>query len=419
MLSNILHTLFTRFLSAFINIAILIAISQFLGAQGKGWHSWWILNLTLTMILSNFIGGSALVYFSSRFSVRSILWPSYIWGITSAILTTLILSYFGKLESTYLFHFLLLSILETFFSIHLFIIQGQNQIRKMNYLQFLNLFVFLAVFIAVYLLEKKGIQSILVAFYISKIAIVCLSLFWVFAIIMNDHHKHSISTRKLFSFGLVLQIANAAQFLNYRFSFYMLESIDPTLSYLGIFSNSIAMAEGVWIVSKSISSVHYAEVSNSKNKTIALNNTLRLIRLTSIVAISLMAILFLFPSSFYTWLLGKDFSEVKLLFMILSPGVLFFSISGMITHYYAGIGINKYAMQAALIALLITLVTGVYLIPLYTLKGAALVNCLSYSLSTLYLIGVFKYKNNTPFSQFFIKKEDFFLLRQKAKEFIC
>ena len=63
-------------------------------------------------------------------------------------------------------------------------------------------------------------------------------------------------------------------------------------------------------------------------------------------------------------------------------------------------------MRAALLGLIVTLVTGYILIPKYHYYGAAIVNSLSYLVSTIFLIGIFWKKYPFSISDLIVKKQD-------------
>jgi len=415
MFKKIAHTISVRFLSALVNLIIVVITSRYLGAEGKGWYSWWILNITFTMLLSNFIGGSTLVYFASRTKLTSLLMPSYIWGIISAFLIAFFLLSIQKLESSYLTHFIFLSILETFISIHLFIFQGKNKIKWLNWFQFSSLLLFAIPFALLAFLGQANIKAVLLSFYIAKLLTLVLTVIFLYRLIKLDTLLETLNLNRLIRFGITLQIANIAQFLNYRFCYYILKDIDPSLFYLGIFSNAIAISEGIWIISKSISAVHYAEVSNQQNQQKSVQSTLLLMRLTSVIVIAGIITLLCIPAYVYPWLLGPDFALTKTLLYWLSPGIFIFSLSGIVSHYFSGIGKNIVPMAASLLGLCCTILLGYSIIPTYTLKGAAAVHSISYTLSTLLLLVVFMKKYDIHLKQIIPTIQDFIKLKQALK----
>lgn len=406
MVKNVLHTLFVRVLTALVNLLIVVLTSRFLGAEGKGWYSWWILNITFTMLLSNFVGGTSLVFFVSKYQLKPILKVSYLWGGLSAFIVTLFLFSIGKLEMEYGIHFLILSVLETGISIHLYIFQGKNKITWFNWFQFSSILLFCLAFILFSLLGKQNREIVVYCFYLAKSLTLILSIFYLIKLVSTDSEKKKLPLKKLVQFGTTLQIANIAQFLNYRFSFYFLENLKNGLFYLGIFSTAVSIAEGIWIFSKSVSAVHYAEVSNSKDQSKSINSTIKLLRVTIFVVTIGIILIMCVPSNTYSMLLGSEFKDVKGVLILLVPGIFIFSLSGMVSHYFAGIGENQYAMRAALLGLIVTLVTGYILIPKYHYYGAAIVNSLSYLISTIFLIGIFWKKYPFSIADLIVKKQD-------------
>jgi O-antigen/teichoic acid export membrane protein len=108
--------------------------------------------------------------------------------------------------------------------------------------------------------------------------------------------------------------------------------------------------------------------------------------------------LFVFPDEFYSFLLGKDFHQVRSILFALAPGIIFLGSSVTLSHHFAGTGNYKINAMASLCGLAITFTVGLVVIPTYGFIAAAWVSSFSYFVSTLILVIVFLRQTKTKFS---------------------
>jgi O-antigen/teichoic acid export membrane protein len=118
------------------------------------------------------------------------------------------------------------------------------------------------------------------------------------------------------------------------------------------------------------------------------------------------------PESFYTWLLGKDFTGAKSIMMYLSPGVLSISFSTVISHYFSGLGKQRVLLLANLSGLTVTLATCYYFISTYGTVGACYATSLSYMAQATVLTILFMMKNRLGWMSVFYFRNS---LRQARK----
>jgi O-antigen/teichoic acid export membrane protein len=207
-----------------------------------------------------------------------------------------------------------------------------------------------------------------------------------------------------------MQFGTFFQMLNYRLSYYIINRFfGPGL--LGVFSVGTQVSESVWIVGRSAATVHYARMSNTDDMDYACNLTLVLIKGVACVTFLLLIIMVLIPQSVYLWLFGAGFEDAKKVVLILAPGMLFTSITMIISHYFSGIGMPKYSMYGSAVGLVMTLSVGFILIPVIGIKGAALTTTFSYLVCMIYLFVIFIRKTKIRYSDLKIYRSDFLLLR--------
>jgi len=102
-------------------------------------------------------------------------------------------------------------------------------------------------------------------------------------------------------YGIMNQVAHITQMLSFRLSYYVLDHYHGEAA-VGVYSNGISLAESIWMISKSISLVQYARISNTRERSEAAKLTVRLIKFSVAASLIILIPLMLVPSSFYTFL---------------------------------------------------------------------------------------------------------------------
>jgi O-antigen/teichoic acid export membrane protein len=87
----------------------------------------------------------------------------------------------------------------------------------------------------------------------------------------------------------------------------------------------------------------------------------------------------LIPAELYSMIFGKDFSQTKEIILFLSPGILAIAVSNIIGYYFAGINKLRILNVKAIIGLIFTVVSSLYIIPKWGIRGACIVTSISYS----------------------------------------
>src|SRR3954464_34152 len=107
------YTFFNRFFIAILNFLTIIITARYLGAEGRGIISLFVLNLTVIFMTGSFIGGPGLVYLVPRHDPSKLLNASYLWTLVSSIVVALLLFVFNLVEPNLLIHLILLSIIQS------------------------------------------------------------------------------------------------------------------------------------------------------------------------------------------------------------------------------------------------------------------------------------------------------------------
>ena len=415
MLKKILQTISTRMIVAAISFAIVVFTTNFFGADGRGEISLFVLNLTLVSMFS-LVGGTSLVYLTSRVKPENLLLPSYFWAFNTSIGITALLWFVGLQDIRFIYHLGLLALMESLTQVNLQLVLGDNRIGRYNLVQFIQVVVLMiALSVAYFVFNLDGIEAYIAAFYASRIYSTVHSLSSIYSLLGFESPRAIranfwLNLKNLFSYGWVIQTANIAQLLNYRVSYWLLEKLLPEkgTQLVGIYSTGINLAEAVWILSRSISTVQYAEISNTRDDAYQVDLTVGLFKLNTLITFLCMLPLLLVPASWFEWIFGKgeNFDQIQLVLTFLFPGIIANAAAGSLSHYFSGVArysVNTYGSAAGLV---VTLVTGTLFIPKYGLAGAAAAASASYSVALFYQWAIFLKKENVNWKLFLLNEND-------------
>ena len=413
MLRNILSTIFTKGFVALINLAILLVSSKQLGGDVRGQISLLILNIAIIQLVNEIYTGYALVYFIPKYSLRKIYFVGVLWTVISTLLCILILTLLflsiGNGMKEHWIHLVILSFMIILHSFHGVIILSKERIKVYNFLNFFQPFLLLStLLIIIFYTGLKTVDSYIIALYVSFGVSLILSGLQMLKLFRSDKTADKPFEPKLIvKNGFYNQLANLSHMLSNRYNFYLLGNT----VMVGIYSSSSSLIESVWIISGSVSPIILTYIANSKNTSGNSQITYLLAKLCFLLSSICVLVLFFIPVEFFTFLLGKDFSNTKIVMLYLSPGILFISFSTIISHYFAGLGKQKYIVVANGFGLLATIITSPIFISRYQLIGACYATCLSYFIASCILVILFMKENKLSVMSLFRLKDDLRILK--------
>lgn len=385
MLRKIIGTTGTRVFTSVVALLVLVINSNYLGSEGVGTIGLIIFSILLVIMVSNFVGGSALVYLAPRHLAMNLLLPSYVWAMLMAVACTLALHLFDLLPAGFFIHILLISLIEALTSANLNMLVGKERIKPYNIIAMFQYIALLLVVILFYmLLGQAEVMSYVWAMYIS----VGLAMIMSFVAVSRYFGEFRIaetgaSVRAMFRFGSYVQTAGLLHLLNLRLSYFFIDSWVGR-SALGVFDVNSKINDGIWLPGRSIALVQYSAISNSDDPEYARSLSLSLWKVLIMVTMAMTLVFALLPAGFYTMIFGKEFSEVKRVLLLMIPGVLAMASNTIFSHYFSGRGKHYMNTIGSGLGLLLTVAFGVWLIPSYGIVGAALTASISYVLVSIY-----------------------------------
>jgi O-antigen/teichoic acid export membrane protein len=383
--SNIKSSIATKLIVAGINFLLVILSVRYLGASGRGEISFFITVLATIQLFSEIINGPTIIYLSTRLSIKNQLIISFLWSLTISVIAYFI-GEFLSLEDS-----LLLAVCSLQFSLTstcLMLLQGNHRIKLYNVLLLVQSFILLSLFTFLVLKVNKDYHSFIYAFFFSwNIPFIISLLILSTTLLKNEKKSESFTTtfKQMFHKGIESQSGNMVSFFNYRLAFYIIAFIDPGKTMLGIVSTGFAIAESILIISNGLSTIQYPLIAKKATVDEAKTITANYLIICFWCSILGLITLNLIPAEFYTSIFGKDFSSIKTILLIISPGILFLNLQNTICQYFNGLGlyiINTIGSIIGLASLIFFSISGYA----YGIYGLCLAVSLSYAILCFYML---------------------------------
>jgi O-antigen/teichoic acid export membrane protein len=381
---NTTLTIVTKFIILLANFTLVVFTTRIWGSEGRGEIALVFANISVITIFSNVFCGSTVAFHAPRLQRDFLLSVSFSGAILISFSGAIIFSaLFGFQYFWPLFLIALLLSMTTSISIYWL---GNKNIKNYNVLTLLNPLLILISLAAIYFVFKRTIlASVYQAYYFGT---GCLLIIGIAGLSMNNSFKipaYSFTGFKsIFNYGVNNEFNYFIQFLNYRLSYYFIAKI-LGLAQLGVFSIVVSISEAVWIISRSMSVIHFSNVVNSDDQLKNRHETIAFAKQSLWISLLVLASAVLIPRSLYQYVFGDEFGDVKIFVIYLIPGVIAIAVSNLYGHYFAGIGKLNILRNKSLIGLGATLVLLPFLITKYHLTGVCITLNISYMISSLYL----------------------------------
>ena len=388
--ASVLATRVTLFVIAF---ATSILLSRLLGPDGKGTYVAIVTLPGMLAALGMFGLPAAVNYFAGRgSSVRSLARSAYLFtavlsvvllGIAWFSLPALELSILkaARDNDTLLRVIILvvpLGILSAFGGA---ILYGRQAVRAYNLIQIalaLVTLVSVAVLVGALRLGVTGaVAGTLLVSAMTAIAVMAA----VYRLGRAHPDGPPAALRGLMSYGARSYPASMAGFFNYRADTYVLQAVvlnaNTAANMLGLYSMAVTMAELVFYVPDSITTIFLPHVAGSAPED-AHRMVARVGRLTTLLTVALAVCLV--PVAWVgIHLVLPKFVDCLPAFIVLLPGVMSLSVAKVMTSYVAGRGRPGLVTFGTCVALVLNVGLNIFLIPMYGIVGASLSSLISYT----------------------------------------
>jgi O-antigen/teichoic acid export membrane protein len=403
MWKKVLATIATRYLVAFLNLLLIIVNAKVLGRGGMGLIGVIYASANIAFIFNSVLCGNTIVYYMNRYHYRFVVWPAYVWAFVGAALACALMSCFGLLPEGYGAAIYGLSVLQSLVAIHSRVLLGEGRIRSFNITFMIQggllFFVLLYVY---YVAGRRDASGYLLGLFLTQGVAWAASL----ALLLLPPRRGKAADgrpapasvvkmlREMFAYGLWGCADNLAEGLTARINYFLIQRLGG-YGQVGLLDAGTKIAESVWHISRSISSISYSEVARTADTRTQRQMTLRFLKWTScIMTLAMLAIWFL-PEWIYTdYLFTAEFHGVRRVIRALSVGIVALGSNSILSHHFIGTGKVKYSAACSCIGLLVLLLAGCFLIPAHGVYGAALSTSIAFTSMLLFSLVMFAARNS-------------------------
>lgn len=364
-----LLSIFNRGFGLLASLLLVIMNLHFVQVEGQGVIALINFGILILATLSQFIGGGALIYLIPRLGDQKIAFPSLLWIVVSATITGGLLFF---LNAPFIAYTIALGILQSLFVMQQMILLGKEKIASYQIILFTQSFSSLAFVALFYFLTDWGVMAFISGQIWSFILTAVVGLYLTSNTWKNLELRISkIDIQQTIKLGGYAQLGNIFHLGNQRSYLYFLENIGlEGKVFAGVFSILMYVAEALWAVVKSLSSILAARVAQTSdfNNHDSLTKRYLLLGLstTTIGAVVFM----LTPNSWIEKLVDFNVAFLKEGFFFLIPGVIANTVTVSLAHLFSGRGLHRYNFFSALVGFCFALALSFVLIPRYNINGA-------------------------------------------------
>lgn len=379
------------------------------------------LAINMVHLVSDIVGGPALVYLVPRSQLKTLFIAGWSWAIISSAGIGMLFVHYDVIPVGYAAPVLVASFLLSLNSINMNILLGQERIREYNILLYLQGILMLGTMsIVVILLNHLRAEPYLEACYVAYGGCFVTG----FILVMQKQHIPKLHESRpillvMFTTGLFTQLATLTHQLSIRLNYIALDEVGTNgKSAVGIYSTAISLGEAILLFAASVAAVLMSRISNEPQNEISRKRTLQLSKLSIGVTIPAVFTFAVLPPSFYAWLLGPDFATVRDSFLTIAPGIILLSFGTVFGHYFSGSGKHYMNFFSGTFALIITISVIGYFVHHYGIFGAGITASLAYGGLSLFIFMLFMLtgRNSGEWKELLPKRDDITSLRQIMKK---
>jgi O-antigen/teichoic acid export membrane protein len=424
MFKKIIGTIGTRLLTAVLAFSTWILNAHYLGPEKVGTISLIIFSVAIIQLFTNFVAGAALIYLTPRTGIYKLFIPAYAWSFVVTLVAAFVLQLTGKvfpvmeiIPAGYFVPVLCLSWVMSFASANYMLLLGLEKVKSYNFISLVQIVVlFLILLLMLFGVRLFDVMAYYWAVFISNSLVMVVGLF----VLYPSFKKVPLTNMKgllleILRFGTYVQFANIFQTMNYRLSLKFMDFFAGR-GAVGILSLGMQLAEGVWLISRSIATVQYSRLSNEMNYDYSVRLTMTLAKITWVITAFAMLLMLAIPKFVFVAIFTARFGDVKLVIASLALGIVTLSVSMIFSGFFSAINKPYHNTISSAAGLIFTIGLGLLLIPKYGIMGAGISASISYSCITLYQFIIFSRMTKLGFRDLMLTKAEISLLLGELKK---
>ena len=416
MLKKILGTIGVRYLIAALNLLLIFVNGKVLGVSGMGLTGVIYASANIAVIINSVLCGNTIVYFMNRYDFRYVFWPAYLWAFIGSAVACGGMKLFGMLPAGFEPDVYVLAVILSLVAIHSRILLGKDHLRGFNTTFLIQggllFFSLLYIYYVAGIREAKGyVWGLYVANGVAWMASLLLMLPFFFRRPGTETHSAPPSILKLlkemFVYGLWSSADNLAEGLTARLNYFLVQRLSG-YGHVGLLDAGTKISESVWHISRSVSFISYSQIARTTDPEQQRQMTLRFLKLTFCAITLVMGIILLIPEWVYTdYLFSAEFQGIRRVIRGLSVGIIALGSNSILSHYFIGTGKVRYSTAGSCVGLLVLLVSGYFLIPVYGVFGSAVSTSIAFSGMLSFSLIVFVRQTQTKLKDFIPTRADF------------
>jgi len=408
---NIRSNIITKIIRLMLGFIISILVARAVGAEGKGYISYFLLIFGIIAGYGHFGINNATTYFQKRSSYKE----NYIYDVNISYLIVIsffvsiciiFLKYFGfvLIEYNWLMVFAGLIYIFSLFLItctNAFYIGNERILESNKYI--LSTYFIHSLLVMVFYLKNQ------LTVYIYFLALVITTIMKLLMLIKNIKLKYKFRTdfqllKNEFKYGIIIYFSALFIYLIYRADQYLIKRMLGN-SQLGVYSIAVTLAELVFLVPTSVTTALSGKLYNidkeSNDRKYITSTTIKYTFYICLIA----SVIGIFMTPLIPMVYGQDFIKASQVTAILFVGIIFASIGKVSASYFFTKGKPQVHLFITFIVLLLNISLNIILIPKLGINGSAIASSISYLIYGLMYVYYFIIKEKFTFRELFIFNE--------------
>jgi len=267
------------------------------------------------------------------------------------------------------------------------ILLGEEKIWQYNWVTLAQTIAQMVILVIFWVVSGLSLTAAIWSYVLSMLVPVILGI-----IFLNQTEKlRPTVSREIFKnswrYGIVAHIASISQFLNYRLDTFILAIFSSPVA-VGFYNIAVGMAERLWIVSSAPTTLMFPKAAAGvEAETVNLTARLgrQVIILSVIGGLVMAALAYPVIVIFY----GREFLPALGPLVVLLPGIVLLGFGRVVGAHLFGSGKPHYGAKISLIALALTVILDLALIPWIGIMGAAIASTIAYGVHGLLMTRAF------------------------------
>ena len=398
--------------------------AQILGTEGKGQLAMYMLALEMGAVLMMIGMSQAFQYHASRNGFRSQqpLNTALVFGAACTAIFFLVVQitfFLGQGDSVLPspFNTTFFRVLIAIHFFHLFfgtllgsILNSYKLFEQASKTSLVSIVLLFSLYLGLFLLDRSGSREVLVNyFYVSLASVAILNVWMLLRVYFNYVPAAGASPSwgllprshllKLASFGLFPWISLFMIRAVLRLDFWFVQAFRG-LDTLGLYSVASNIGETLYLVPNTLGVVVLSFIADPTTREDSTHRTATMCRLFFVTMIAGAVLISVFSSDLFAFAFGPEFRAAGPLLNVLLLGIVPFSLATIIMGYLTGAKQVKPIVVSAAIALALTVVLNLALVPSMGAAGAAVTRVVALNAMTWYLVVCFRHTSGLPYRRF-------------------